>query len=338
MPLMARLEVCLRGINSQPGAMRGSVEALIQQNKSTKNQKSGSRRLISSPIEIAQASNLADRSVNTIPVKRRFPGPAHFHTILGYQNGLRHKTIVPLQFLLKGWGDACRGFQCYVHTISENAVRPPQRIDEALQNILPAIMSATDYTYVGITGRNWLHRLDEHVREMNKGNRRLFYRAWRERCGMEGVGFISYLNEINLSYQAAMDWEEEYVEKMASDEFGLNMIPGGFKGLRLLHEHRITDRVNIPLQDRDKAIAEFVRRNPRQGVPNPFIAELWKDDEFYLKVITAKKKNLSPDQVRKIRKLAELGRTDTEIVKEVGAINERQVRDVISRKYYRRIK
>ena len=279
LPLMARLEECLRGINNLSGALRGSIDALIRQNKKTKNQKSGSRRLISSGIEIAQASYLADRSVHTQALERRFPGPALFHTILGYQNGLVHKTIAPLQFLLKGWGDASRGFQCYVHTISENSVGPPQRIDEALQNILPAIMSTTDYTYVGITGRNWLRRLDEHVREMHQGNRRNFYRAWRERYGMTDVLFTSYLSDINLSYEDAMNWEEEYVDKFASDEFGLNMIPGRFKGLRFLHEHRIADRVDIPLKDRDKAIQDFVRRNPRKGVPNPFIAELWKDDE-----------------------------------------------------------
>ena len=154
---------------------------------------------------------------------------------------------------------------------------------------------------------------------------------------MTDVLFTSYLRDINLSYEDAMNWEEEYVDKIASDQFGLNMIPGGFKGLRLLHEYRITDRVDISLKDRDKAIQEFVRRHPRKGVPNPFIAELWKDDEFYLRIMKARPKTLSPDQVRKIRELAELGQTVAEIVKEVGARNERQVRDVISGKYYGRI-
>ena len=154
---------------------------------------------------------------------------------------------------------------------------------------------------------------------------------------MKDVLFTSYLRDINLSYQGAMNWEEKNVDKLASDEFGLNMIPGGFKGLRFLHEHRITDRFNIALKDRDIAIQEFIRRNPNKGAQNPFIAELWKDDEFYLKVMKARPKTLSPDQVRKIRKLADLGQTDTEIVKEVGAIDERQVRDVISGKYYGRI-
>ena len=74
------------------------------------------------------------------------------------------------------------------------------------------------------------------------------------------------------------------------------------------------------LEDRDKAIQEFVRRNPRKGVPNPFIAELWKDDAFYLRVMEARPKTLSPDQVRTIRRLSELGHTITEIAKEVGAL------------------
>ena len=36
-----------------------------------------------------------------------------------------------------------------------------------------------DYYYVGITGRNWLQRLSEHMREVRNGGRRRFYRAWK---------------------------------------------------------------------------------------------------------------------------------------------------------------
>ena len=333
LPWMARLEECLDGINNLSDALRGSIDALIRQNKKTKNQKIGSRRLCSSPIMVVQVYSLVDRVVDTQPVGKRFPGPALFHTIIGYENGIEHKTIVPLQFLLKGWGDASFGFQCYCHTIAEN-VGNIQNFDElwARQQ-----SDSGSYHYIGITGRNWLLRLDEHFREVRRGTRRSFYRAWRERYGMADVVFGSSLGDINLSYRDAMNWEERQVDKIASDQL-LNMIPGGFKGLRLLHKLRITDRVNIPLKDRDKAIQEYVRRNPRKGVPNPFMADLWKDDEFYLKVIKARQKTLSPDQVRKIRELAQLGQTDTEIVKEVGAIDERQVRDVISGKYYGRIK
>jgi hypothetical protein len=63
--------------------------------------------------------------------------------------------------------------------------------------------------------------------------------------------------------EAAMAWEELYVDKWSLAPKGFNMIPGGFKGLRFLHKHRITDRVGITLKERDRAIVEYVRQNPR---------------------------------------------------------------------------
>jgi hypothetical protein len=91
------------------------------------------------------------------------------------------------------------------------------------------------------------------------------------------------LREINFSYQDAMNWEEMAVDKIANDQWKLNMIPGGFKGLKLLHECRIISTMNISLEERENAIAEYFIKNPRRGIPNPFIAELWKDDGYYLK-------------------------------------------------------
>jgi len=153
--------------------------------------------------------------------------------------------------------------------------------------------------------------------------------------GMRDVHFVSQLGDINLTYEDAMNWEEFHVDRVGAN--GLNMIPGGFKGLKYLHTHRIIHRMDISLEERDKAITEFVRRNPRKGIPNPFIAELWKDDAFYLKVIAARPKTLSPSQVRKIRELVGIGRTITEIVEQVGALNEMQVKNVIAGRTYRRI-
>ena len=103
------------------------------------------------------------------------------------------------------------------------------------------------------------------------------------------------------------------------------------------NKHRITNRVDISLEEREQAIVRYINLHPRKGVPNPFMAELWKNDEFYLKVIEARPKTLSPDQVRAIRKLSSLGRSDAEIVDEIGALNETQVKNVLKGKTYRRI-
>ena len=193
-----------------------------------------------------------------------------------------------MQFLLKGWGDANNGHQCYIHTISRkwNEVQSADDLKERI-----GVDSDDDYYYVGITGRNWLLRLDEHFGEMRRDNRRKFYRVWRESLGMTDVHYISTLMDINMTYEDAMNWEELYVDKVAYGPNGLNMIPGGFKGQRLLHKLRLIDRIDISLEDRDKAIAEYGRKNPMKGIPNPFIAELSKDEDSLL---TTSKLNKRP--------------------------------------------
>ena len=136
-----------------------------------------------------------------------------------------------------------------------------------------------------------------------------------------------------------MRWtgEEIHVDRFAYGPNGLNMIPGGFKGLRHLHKLGIIARQNISLEERDGALAEFLQQNPRKGIPNPFIAELWKDDDYYLKVIEARPKTLSVEQVRLIRKLAAEVISIEEIAERVGALNEIQVKNVIAGRTYRRV-
>ena len=324
-------EYLRRYVNEVRGELHGSVNALIKHNERTSNLQRGSQRLCKSPIEVALIYNVANREVDIKGLKRPMSGRANFHTILVFPNGITWKTIIPLQYLLKGWGDANRGHQCYAHSISNNV----SQIKSFAEMQAREAASSDDYLYVGITGRNWLHRFREHMGEMGRGSRKRFHRAWRESMGIADVHFVSHLVNINLTYKDAMNWEEYYVDRVGSNS--LNMIPGGFKGLKHLFEHRITDRIDVSLGERDKAIAMYARQNPRKGIPNPFIAELWKDDEFYLKVIEARPKTLSPDQVRKIRVLASMEWSVAKIAEEVGALNELQVKNVIAGRTYRRI-
>jgi hypothetical protein len=331
--LVKRLEECLKGINDNKDKLHGSIDALISQNKKTTNLTQGIKRLCNSPIEIAQNSNVANRIIHTQAIVRNWRQPAMLHTVQEYENRIVWKTIIPLQFLLKGWGDASSGHQCYIHTISHNMNQRKDFSD--LKELREA--DSDSYYYVGITGRNWLFRLSEHIGEIHRGSGRKFHKAWRDSMGMTDVLFTSSLRNINLTYEDAMNWEEISVDKIANGGNCLNMIPGGFKGLKYLHKLRIIDRTEITLEERDKAIADFVQQHPRKGIPNPFIAELWKDDEYYLKVNEAKSKTLTAEQVRQIREMAKLGRTASDIAEVVGALNEIQVKNVISGKYYGRI-
>ena len=175
--------------------------------------------------------------------------------------------------------------------------------------------------FVGITGRNWLLRLSKHFGEMCRDSGRRFYEAWRNSLGISDAIITSGLMDINLTKEDAMNWEELNVDKVAYGPNGLNMIPGGFKGAKFLHEHRITNNINISLEDRERAISEYIRQNPRKGIPNPFISELWEDDDYYQRVIEARPKTLTADQVRQIRELEEMGWPVSEITKEVNSLN-----------------
>jgi len=333
MSTMQRLEECLRQINDKHEKYRGLIDKLIEHNKKTANRDCGSQRYFKTPIDVAQGLNVARRTIHTQAIERPGNGPAKLHIILENNDGTSWKSIVPLQFLLKGWGDANSGYQCYIHTILHDL----PRVATFEQFVERQSTDKDDYYYVGITGRNWLQRLGEHFGEMRRGSRRKFYEAWRNSLGLSNVLITSALMDINLSYEDAMNWEEINVDKVAYGPNGLNMIPGGFKGAKFLHKHRITDRVGITFEERERAIDEYIRQNPRKGIPNPFISELWKDDDYYQRVIEARPKTLSPNQVRQIRVLAEKGWSFSQITKEIDALNETQVKNVLAGRTYRRI-
>ena len=328
-----RLEESLRQINDKHKKYRALIDKFIEHNIKTRNKPCGSQRYCNSPIEISQILDISSRTINTQAIERPESGPAKLHIVLENENGMTWKIIIPLQFLLKGWGDANSGHQCYVHTIAHNL----PRVGSFDQLQTRRANDKDDYYYVGITGRNWLHRLSEHLGELRRGSRRRFYQTWRDSLGINDVLFLSALMDINMTYEDAMNWEERNVEKIAYGPNDLNMIPGGFKGAKYLHEHRITKNINISLEEREKAIDEYIRQNPRKGIPNPFMSELWKDDDHYLRVIGTREKTLSPNQVRQIRALEEMGLPISQITRKVNALNETQVKNVLAGRTYRRI-
>jgi hypothetical protein len=196
--------------------------------------------------------------------------------------------------------------------------------------------------YVGITTRNWLQRMEEHFQEVRSGSNKRFHAAWRSYTGNAQVILCSELVVLNHTYKGIMDWEEDQVDFHMAAGNSLNMIPGGFKGLRFLHEHRLTPRLEITLEEREAAIAEYAKaeyesRGDRgAGVPNLLLSKLWLDDEFYL-VLAGRSDVLTPAQVVAIRQLAAEGKTEAQIASMVGARNIEQVKRVLAGKTYRRI-
>lgn len=333
LPLIDQLENCLSAINDNSSKYQGLLKKLRKQNSKSSNYLSSTDRLLPCSLDIAI---MAYPSTGNISVQARQmpdPSPCRLNIVLDLSSDTSWRATMPLQFLLKDWGDANKGYQGYTHVINHSL----PRMGTLMQMRERQANDKDSYYYVGITGRNWLQRLKEHYGEIKQGSRKKFHRAWRESMGMNNVLIISELRAINMSYEEAMNWEEERVDKIASDEHGLNMIPGGFKGLRLLHKLGITSKVQIPLDERERAIDRYIQRNPRKGIPNLFVKALWEDDSHYLKVISGQAKLLTPSQVYKIRELNAKGLLPGKIAEEVGALNIKQVKKVISGRTYRRI-
>ncbi len=148
--MLQRLEECLCQINDKPGEFHGMLDKLVEHNKTSSNKKHGSERLLNIPMDIAQGLFLVEKEINTQARDRPYPGPAQLHTVLEYGNGTVWKTLVPLQYLLKGWGDANAGHQCYIHSVSKNV----PRMGTVQQFVSRQFSDNDSFYYVGLTSRN----------------------------------------------------------------------------------------------------------------------------------------------------------------------------------------
>jgi hypothetical protein len=236
-------------------------------------------------------------------------------------NGTPWQIVFPLQIVMKYYPHKTKGtYFGYSHGIT--------LMDEKDSN-------KDEYYYIGVTRRNWLTRMAEHFREINSGSNKTFHRAWRNHIGRRDVVLTSELVVANHTFDEIMQWEEDLVDRDMAAGISLNMIPGGFKGMRFLHEHRLTKSPVVSLKERERANEEYQRQHPRAGIPNLLISELWKDDEWAAKTICGPADRLSEDQVRGIRALGDEGLPPEEIAERVGARNVLQVKRVLSGKTYR---
>lgn len=168
------------------------------------------------------------------------------HVLVTETDGVKRSVSLPLQALMVGWGDVAEGHQGYAHSIAFF-------VEEGVHVL-------EQWVYIGITSRNWLERMEEHLQEMRSGSNKRFHAAWRTYAGNSRVVLCSELIVLNHSFEGIMGWEEEQVDIHIAAGSSLNMIPGGFKGLRLLHEHRLIRSLKISLEERENAISEYVRQ------------------------------------------------------------------------------
>lgn len=226
--------------------------------------------------------------------------------------------VVPLVFLLQGFVLKKHGHMGYLHS---------------------AEIGDTNYIYAGVTSRHWLTRMEEHIRGIRTGEPKLFYNAWRLFSEQDKpVIFRSSLAIVNADYEAIMAWEEAAVDKYMEEGRSVNAIPGGLEGIRELHKlGLLADKDSRDIAARDQAVNVFQRLNPRAGIPNLLLRDLWKDDNFAERAICNRPDRLSVDQIHEVRRLAVWGISIEKIVEKVGAQNVDQAKRVLSGKTYSRI-
>jgi hypothetical protein len=247
------------------------------------------------------------------------------------------RISIPIQYLMRGFPLKPNGHMGYYHSIvvqhPDSYIREWTEQNETLEGM----PEEPRYEYVGITSRSWLVRMKEHIRGIETGENKAFYNAWRHFVKDERVMFMSELIVANQSYDDIMNWEEARVDIEMAAGRALNMIPGGFKGIRELHKLALLNKDRPSLKERQAAIDGAERANPRKGVPNLLVAELWKDDDYAAKIICSADGRLSVDHQRKARNLNQMGIPVEKIAEKISALNVLQVQRLLEGHTYSRI-
>jgi hypothetical protein len=142
------------------------------------------------------------------------------------------RVEIPLRAIIKGGGDLRGTHSVYLHALLGD--------------------DGKEFVYYGITRRSWNNRFEEHMESaLRDGSRRLFPSKLKELCearadqlyrtaadGPKLAGIVTAICATGLAESAAMDVEQYLVDKnsLSSKHLnGLNMIPGGREGIRMLH-------------------------------------------------------------------------------------------------------
>lgn len=270
--------------------------------------------------------------------------------IVGYKRDDVFETyITPLPFLL-GFAEkkvmSDHSYQLYQHNIIPNQVNDKIReLYDNGKNLEQVGYSAKEfalpkmYTYIGITKRTWQKRYLEHKNASLKGSYLLFHRALRgEYCGIGSFEHI--IMKAGLSENQALELEEADVESQSLypiHPHGLNMIPGGKAGLKLISSWAMRKKVqlktvltpdnaeNVLVEIQEKCLRDLDDGNAKNH-SNPKLAELWaKNIEFRIKATTNQNNRFSYKQIQTARILHSSGWTSEKILAAVTTIDEKNV-------------
>lgn len=222
----------------------------------------------------------------------------------------RWEIGIPLSYMLKGIVRSEGTYSLYSHGIA----------------------TEIPLAYIGITSRPWFVRYAEHHAAARNGSGFLFHDALRLHDGK----FLTHRILIaNIDKDTAMRREEEWVAPNTLYPLGLNMIPGGYAGLRYL------STLSIELRDSEysaESIADAMNRDLIGGKPNPLCAARWAADPNYVaRVICGHSGRLTLEQVHMIRAMGVACRAVNEIAILAKANNIAQVKRLLSNRTYSRV-
>lgn len=194
------------------------------------------------------------------------------------------------------------------------------------------------FFYVGVTTRSWQKRWSEHKRAINGGSHLLFHRKFRDETKKGRITYVHHkVMGITDDLEKLYATEEFLVEGHWEDQRRLNMIPGGKSGLRYLRENGLLQQSVVPMPDeRNRIVSEWLKDNPRKGLPAPWVAEKWRDNDWAIAQICGRDGRLSIEQVQAIRELAKEYSAE-EIFSRIGAKDVAQVKRVLEGKTYSRV-
>jgi len=250
------------------------------------------------------------------------------HLITGFFQGKTlHSFIVPIEYLL-GFNEKLvlreGSYQLYSHTVlsTDSQAKITKELVSIRDNKKYADMPSVQqyhkdkaYIYVGITRRTWLERYRQHCNDMQRGSNLLFHRALRgELCP---IGIIEHIVErAGLTEKQAMEIEEKEVEKRSLCSLhlnGLNMIPGGYAGLKCVHNFASrtgyklgrelsADTLEVVLADVQRHSLQRHFKTTDIKRVNKEIARLWAEDiNFRIQATTCQRNRFSFRQIQAAR-------------------------------------
>ena len=115
--------------------------------------------------------------------------------------------------------------------------------------------------YFGITKRHPFERFSEHQRDMRSGGGYALHTAWRAlRQCTDQYSPVIQISGTHEDLKGIYALEEEAVARTLAP-LGLNTIPGGEAGIRMLHQLGLTNKLKLGVDERDALLAKVESPN-----------------------------------------------------------------------------